>query len=555
MLKWFQNLTGGINNAVDSPLASNNQSPHLKNITLRKLGNWMTRKGTALYQNRIGTSTGIYGLFDYESFSTSTGVVTHRMGCVYNRSLYMADNGETSWGTAVAATAFPASTFVRAIDHMNRAYLATDDGSTALKYWDGTTLTTTSPAIPGGIVAANKHILALAGANKVKNMIFYTTPYTDKFYTATFTVSSSSTSTTLVAPSGTFTADMVGAEVFNATDGAFATIIEWGSSTTVTLNTSIGDTWDGDTAYVIQNVYRLGGTVNSMVGFKENFVSWDEDTMYVWDPVSIYESKFPDFGCAGQDTVQSIDGKLFWLDHGGIYMWDGSSSNPQEISSILKDKENGFGVWDLLNTANFDTACSGKDEVQGRYYLSVGDLQTVTGAPASGVTNAVLVYDISMGEWELYSYNRKPQRFSGHLNSAGTRNLYFGDSAHGSVFKTDTGTTDAVGDGTTAAISYEAQTKQHILGSQVVTRIPNSIFARYVADSTVTAAISPDGGTMVTQTTMPASASSVAVAEIRPTRAVAAVSHSIKFSGTGKFVLKGYGFDMMDEGTTRTRNI
>lgn len=78
-------------------------------------------------------------------------------------------------------------------------------------------------------------------------------------YTATGTVDAASTSTTLVTTSAIFTTDMIDAWVYNTTDGASAKIKSVTNTTTVTLDTTIGDDWDGDTIYVFTGKFTFGG--------------------------------------------------------------------------------------------------------------------------------------------------------------------------------------------------------------------------------------------------------------------------------------------------------
>src|SRR5689334_12416347 len=93
-------------------------------------------------------------------------------------------------------------------------------------------------------------------------------------YTATGTVSASSTSTTLVATTSIFTNGMVGFTVQNSTDDETAVITAYTNATTVTLDTTIGDTWDGDTIYVLGNEYSLGGSAATLKEVKNVWIKY-----------------------------------------------------------------------------------------------------------------------------------------------------------------------------------------------------------------------------------------------------------------------------------------
>lgn len=90
---------------------------------------------------------------------------------------------------------------------------------------------------------------------------FYQKTYPQSTYTATGTVSSSSTGTTLVTTTSVFNNTMEGMYVHNATDDELIKIETYTSATQVTLESTIGDTWDGDTIYVLGNEFTLAGDV------------------------------------------------------------------------------------------------------------------------------------------------------------------------------------------------------------------------------------------------------------------------------------------------------
>ncbi len=102
------------------------------------------------------------------------------------------------------------------------------------------------------------------------------------FYKTTGTVSASSTSTTLVSTGNIFNNGMVGDSVYNSTDGELAEITAYTSATTVTVDTTIGDTWDGDTIYVLGHEFGLGGNATDARSLTNVAVKYhDDDDYYV----------------------------------------------------------------------------------------------------------------------------------------------------------------------------------------------------------------------------------------------------------------------------------
>lgn len=98
------------------------------------------------------------------------------------------------------------------------------------------------------------------------------------FYKTTGTVDAASTSTTLVATGNIFNNGMVGDRVYNSTDEELAKITAYTSATTVTIDTTIGDTWDGDTIYVLGHEFGLGGNATDARSMLRVTVKYDNDT-------------------------------------------------------------------------------------------------------------------------------------------------------------------------------------------------------------------------------------------------------------------------------------
>jgi hypothetical protein len=402
--KWYQNLTGGINQATNPFLVDNNESPFLLNCMLDQTGTWATRRGTALKGARIGTSDGMWGLM---ALHQDDG--TKKLFSVTDRDLYVLNEGTSSWGSAIDTDEWPATTRVDGVKFLNRLYIGSEDGATPLAYTTGGAITDITPTIGGSKLAVCKNILAVGGNSIKRNIIFYTNAFTDTFHKATGTCAANADvagANTVTATTEIFTPDMIGSVLYNTTDGAMNVITGWTSGTVVTTDTATS-TWDNDTVYVLKNNFKLDGSCTGNITFKENFVSWDEDKIYMWDPIGEWSSELEGFGCSNYRTVAIGGGYLFWMNREGIYKWDGSS-RPEDISKKLKDKINGLGVWDTIDMSKLAEFAAGVDNIQDKYYLSVSDMATVSGAPSSALTNIVLIYDIQKEAWTVEQYPNQP---------------------------------------------------------------------------------------------------------------------------------------------------
>lgn len=99
-------------------------------------------------------------------------------------------------------------------------------------------------------------------------------------YKDTGTVAAGSTGTTLVATTAIFNSGMVGDTVYNSTDEETAEITAYTNTTTVTLDTTIGDTWDGDTIYILGHEFALGGDATDVRYIREVGVKYDSNDDY-----------------------------------------------------------------------------------------------------------------------------------------------------------------------------------------------------------------------------------------------------------------------------------
>jgi len=541
--KWFQGLTEGMDQATDPILTSGSQL--LKNVVFDEPGNISSRAGSDLVGSRVSTDQG-FGLFDY---NTTDGL--HYLFLVTQRDLYVL-NESTGWGTAIDTDEWTADKRVNGIDFLNRCYIGCESGSDPLAYTTGSAITDVVPSIGGHCLAVNKEILAVGGNSLLPQVIFYSDPFTDNFWSATGTCAANADvggTNFLDTTTGIFEADIEGAIIYNTTDGAMVTVVDWVSSTRIKTDGSTAN-WDNDTIYVMKNVFKQDGKCTGIVSFNENFVSFDEHNMYIWDPTSQWSSKLPTFGCVNERTIVNVNGYLFWLSYDAVYMWSGEGK-PIDISAKIKNKITGYGLWELIDWSKKYNFAAGSIESENKYLLSVGTLKTVSGAPASALTNAVFTFDIANGNWTVRSYQDQFCAFTDFINSANNRLLYATGVTDAAVWKLGTGTVDDDDDATGQSISVEIITPEHqLLDKPFNSSQVTEYYVKYRSSSTVTVTDSVDRGTFSTLVTLPA-ASSVSTVAIVPSANREGFTHALKFVTTGTFTLEGYGFAYEDLGTTR----
>lgn len=100
-------------------------------------------------------------------------------------------------------------------------------------------------------------------------------------YSTTGIADNTSTGTTLVATTNLFNNSMIGLYVENITDSVSTKITDYTSPTTVTVEDTIGDTWDGDSIRVINNTYTLSGDATDFYMLEDVMIRMSTDSQYI----------------------------------------------------------------------------------------------------------------------------------------------------------------------------------------------------------------------------------------------------------------------------------
>lgn len=545
---FFQGLTGGMDQATDPSLVENNESPLLRNMSLDQPGNWNTRLGTRLLGDVPVTSDSIWGLFHLYQVDG-----TRKLLKVTDRDLYLLDEGLGTW-SAVDTNEWPATTKVDGVNFLNRLYLGSADGDTSLKYTTGGAVTAVTPKIGGSMLAVNKNILAVGGNLIKPEVIAFTDPFTDNFPATTGTVAANADvagAGTITATTSVFEPEMVGGFFYNTDTAQWLLITAWQSGTVINV---VGDTsaMDDNAFVVLRNVFKQDNACTGLIGFREMFVSFDERKMYMWDPTNDWSDENPRSGCVNYRTVKVVDGLLLWASRSGIWLWSGQGK-PQDITSKFRNKVNGYGIWDLIDTTIWADACAHSFESEGIYELHLGTLKTLSGAPASALPNVSLVYDVKKGTGYLKTYARSPRIFTTFINSDGEELNLFGTNDTSAIYQMRTNHTDQDEDEALHAIAVDWRTAHHVLGDPRFMRSIEAYFVKYISRCHIEVGLSVNRQNPVDVVSLPP-ASEVTIYQINPKAETQGFSHSLKFSNqnVGAVTFTGSGLD--DLTTNETYN-
>lgn len=551
--QFIQGLGAGMDQATDPSLVENNESPFLLNVTLDQPGTWSGRKGTSSLSTQLDATDEGWGLFSYNPTTSNT----NDLKAISDRDLF-SWNG-TTWDED-DTDEFPADTRVSGVNFLNRLYVNDASGDNPMKYVTTGAVTAVQPSgdtnyhIGTDIIEVAKNSLITQINDLQPQIIAYSLPFTDRFYDSTGTVASDADTNgtgTVVTTAAVFEPEDIGAILYNSDTDEMFRITEW-TSATIPYVTTDGDTsgWGNDTIYVIRNIFEQDGAVTGIRAYGENVVSFDEQNMYVWDPTSPTWSRlFNGFGCVNGRTPQVVDGVLIWANREGIYLW-GGEGRPIDVTAKIRNRVTGEGIWDLVNPDEFGNFCAGVQRAEGKYYLSVGTLQTLSGAPASATSNAVLVFDVKKGSWTIRSYPEQILDFTEHIDGNGNKDLY-AITENALVVKIDDGSTDAAVAGA-AGITYQIQTPHYVFGDPTTLTNIAEYYVKHVSSNNVTLKLSVNRAAYGSPITMTAS-STVKVSPVLPRDNHQGFSHSLEFSGTvgTRLTIEALGFTYSDEGTLR----
>jgi hypothetical protein len=132
---------------------------------------------------------------------------------------------------------------------------------------------------------------------------------TANFYKATSVANATSTNTTIDANDAIFNNSMVGDSIYNSTDNEIAKIVTVVSSTQVTIDTDVDETWDGDTIYVLGHEFALGGDATDNRFLREIAVKYSDSAQYYTVCQTKDQNKIFQYG----DEVYSVSNPVAYV--------------------------------------------------------------------------------------------------------------------------------------------------------------------------------------------------------------------------------------------------
>lgn len=401
---------GGMNTKTSPLIIKDNECELALNYTLNKFGALEKRRGYTQFANQPQVGQSVLGLYEFRSNARQNSSGTKRQIMTIKNSggdklIYSSTNGANFVLRATIASPFGGeksrfATFVNRVIHMDG--LSTSCLSSA----DGETWAATTQPAPTGVttgagmcvpIVFQDRVYVMAGNTVVTGGIFTSAPFYNKIFYSSLPLINDATS------------------------------VSWAEEDNFDLNP---DDNDG----------IMGGENNG-----NRLLFFKRDAMYRWTFGQVEADKLIGVGTTAIESVRTnFDiGVTFFANPKGVFAYTGG--RPRLISRKIQQYIDAVSDWAAI--------CAEVDD--DHYYLSVGDI-TVFG---KAITNAVLVYHISLDAWTIFSLADRPVVFARMIASTtGTvSHIYFGTSA-GKVMKLFDGTDDAG-----ASIATEFISKEYLL--------------------------------------------------------------------------------------------
>lgn len=405
------NFIGGMNTKTSPLIIKDNECELALNYTLDKFGALVKRRGYTQFSNQPVVAP-ILGLFEFLQNVTIAGSGTKvQIMCLDNPS-----SGDKEWYTSSNGTNWTLRKSISSIAAGNKSRFAVFVGgvihldgssSSCMSSTNGTTWNVTTAPAPDAVttgavmyipVVFQDRVYALGSNSTVSGGIFSSAPFFNKVFFSSLPAIND------------------------------ANAITWAAEDNFDLNPDDNDAITGGE-----------NNGNRLLIFKRN-------AMYRWTFGQVEADKIIGVGTSAMESVRTnFDiGVTFFANPKGVFAYSGG--RPKLISRKIQQ------YIDAVPSTSWQDVCAEVDD--DHYYLSVGDI-TVFGKT---ITNAVLVYHISLDAWTIFSLADRPTVFARMIAQSGsTSSIYFGTTT-GKVFKFLDGNDDG---GVTIATEFVS--KEYVL--------------------------------------------------------------------------------------------
>lgn len=397
--KLIPNLSGGINSKTSPLILKDTECEVILNYNLDTLGALTKRLGYIAYASRpVAANKTCYGLYQYTNSDTSNETT----------QVYVANNsGDTqtviyynssgTWTSSLAT--LTASLKTRFATFLNYVFAV-----------NGTDAMTSSINVNGGAWGTTNCVTGVYPK--------FISVFQDRIYCARGSAASHKSRV-------------------------------WFSSLPSTASTPV-ITWDTTNDYFDINPDD-GDEITALENNGNRLLMFKNRALYRWTYGTTEPDRLLGMGTSSQECVKTnFDlGLTFFANDYGVYAYGGErpkliSRKIQKYIDAVSDWTNVFGEVD-----------------NDHYYLFVGDLSVDIDGTTRTLSNAMLVYHISLDAWTVYTLGTKVTWMARLIATSPIEGIYFGDNT-GRTYQFLSGTSDLTA-GSATDIHGEILTKEYLL--------------------------------------------------------------------------------------------
>lgn len=288
------------------------------------------------------------------------------------------------------------------------------------------------------------------------------------------------------------------------------------------------------------------------LGAGRPFIVFTDHSYTIVDPANTTSDEINvGIGCISHKTIQNLRGYIVFLGIDGLYMMGLNDSFPVNITRTLRDDWSKDAVFDQINIGtNFGRAASAV--IGDKYYCAIGNLRN----PISGyqIDDCVVEFDIASQTSKIHSFyfSDLTNVMTTFKDQNGINSIYAGDKTFKAVYRlfTEDKFTDDIFNGTSTEITARVITKDYAFvnkNSNVVS-MQNiaSLHFKYYAESALTLKFSLDGKVAYDTASfnLPVTNSDYKWEWKEFAFGKECKTISLDISGTGKWAIYGFGFEI-----------
>jgi len=189
---------------------------------------------------------------------------------------------------------------------------------------------------------------------------------------------------------------------------------------------------DHDTYTTTSLKFSAKDPITGIKAFQGVIFYWTENEMYMFNPENLEVKVIASIGCTSHDSIQEINGVLYWVNRDGVFRFNGSTL--PELISIPITNWAINSLWRVIDGVMWNSVAAVSFE--GKYMLYVGDLTGTLPGDSGTLSDVVLTYDTYRDVWYFLT-DYPVSTFTRFINGQGNLRLLFTSKDEAKVYQKD----------------------------------------------------------------------------------------------------------------------